>query len=82
MSQIQEAGQHKEINVIRSPEEIQRRMEQLQSWLDLHRWAPQVAMDNRPIHPEAYRVWSQYTAKLNELRWVTGDNISIRDGVE
>lgn len=90
MSNEQDRGrEQREQIVVRSPEEIQRRMEQIQSWLDLHRHAPTVTMMfdgvntvNRPNYPGEYRVWEQYVAKLNELRWLLGENLRTTDGVE
>lgn len=66
--------------VLRSPDEIKARIEVLERYIEgndvwIHR-----GLDKIP-EPESARLQNLFYAKLNELKWLLGEEIEVTDGV-
>lgn len=68
-----EQDQSQELPIARSPEEIQRRIKELENLIDLNRVQINVGSYANPVmrYPRRYEV---FQAKLLELKWVLGQD--------
>lgn len=81
MSQKQEGNQDGEIKVARSAAEIQKRIEDLNAKAELNKFQVNIGTYASPVMVQT-REYEQFIAKLDELRWLTGEDIKITDGIE
>lgn len=76
-----EQDQSQELSVARSPEEIQKRIEELKLRIKLNDVQINVGTYANPVMVPPLR-YELLVARLNELRWLTGENVGIIEGIE
>ncbi len=73
MSQKQEGNRGGETKVVRSPADVQKRIEELDALIELNKFQ---------VQEVPTRTWEILVAKRDELRWFLGEQIGPTDGVE